>query len=452
MTAIDCLPVEILSRILRHVQFYPPLFVDLKNCILTCRLWHEVATPLLYQHVALHASGVSSLLETFNPSRAGLIRSLTIRLRTARRNRHVRQFASVDDVFRNIKELSTILGTLTRLSSLSLYIGDYFPRTSSHEVIACLLDALPPSCIGLEIHAPAQNNTNPDVHLCDRLRLILPRMQHVRLKLKCVCSALFGEGLTVPTLPIEPESGNEEDFKPISLPNIQTLMVNFLGGLGGQERCDTHDLRLRIRCRQLRRMSAWDSVVEGLKRLVEAGGAPPSSKLFACRVLDQAYGPNRHHFQSFALVEMRTQTTLVMPFYGGLVGSDLWEAHRVPGGGEFIVPLNQGEDTIEGRLWLDTNDGSRLPAPILAAREHDLLFASPLAKTLPPLTVEAWREQNPGADCLQWVQERLEGMERVNGEKREGPDEYLSLKPLLDGQILPLVGYESLPGMYRNPG
>jgi hypothetical protein len=103
------------------------------------------------------------------------------------------------------------------------------------------VDALPESCVNLEIQTRGQDSVpkTGEPHLCERLRSVLPRMRNVALGLRYLCSGLLGlleDGDTLPSL----SSQDAEHFLPIALPNIQTLLLWFrYGDLDQEARYET---------------------------------------------------------------------------------------------------------------------------------------------------------------------------------------------------------------------
>lgn len=108
-------------------------------------------------------------------------------------------------------------------------------------------------------------------HLCDSLRKILPRMQHVRLRLR-TCEALFFDLSTPDNL--------------IRLPNIKTLMYNCSRPPGTPLptcRCANNSPITHAHPDLL-----WHTVITSLEKLVSRLGAvPKSAKVYAFMTTDR---------------------------------------------------------------------------------------------------------------------------------------------------------------------
>jgi hypothetical protein len=76
-------------------------------------------------------------------------------------------------------------------------------RSIPRATIIALLNALPASCINLELDTCGQDHRNEDedTHVCDVMRGLLPRMQHVRIRTGAMCSTMaMGSDFTAPYL------------------------------------------------------------------------------------------------------------------------------------------------------------------------------------------------------------------------------------------------------------
>jgi hypothetical protein len=124
--------------------------------------------------------------------------------------------------------------------------------------ISSLLNSLPISCISLELAVGDTNGSNPDTnptHLCEDLRRVLPRMQHVHINLDPVCNAMLGTW------------DRDKTFHPISLPHIQSLHLDCIEN---DEWADLH---------QPRPLKAWHSLAYGLRQVATLPETPDSAQL-----------------------------------------------------------------------------------------------------------------------------------------------------------------------------
>lgn len=91
-----------------------------------------------------------------------------------------------------------------------------------------MLDILLDSCTHLELDTYGKDyrRKNQKVHVCDAIRRVLPRLQHVRIRLGAMCPAMLGHG----QIPVHWEAnqhGNsrKNTFIPVSLPKLKSLVM-----------------------------------------------------------------------------------------------------------------------------------------------------------------------------------------------------------------------------------
>ncbi|EER24751.1 F-box domain containing protein [Coccidioides posadasii C735 delta SOWgp] len=414
MAGIDCLPGEILVEILAQVKVNSS---NLFSCILVSRSWYQLGLPLLYRNVVLSDSNVSVFCGKLNASHGSLVRSLTVRI------------APIEDAPATL--LPGLLSTLVQLPRMTTFAfrvtRQPVPSFSlSQDQLISLVDALPESCINLEIDTNSSDVApNADgAHFCNALRRILPRMRNVRLQLKFMCSQLFGDGPPLPgNLPSDPSL----PFEPVSLPNIQTLMVD----------CIADNANLPKHCKHPKMarhpFTGWDSVTEALKRVVEQDGShPPSARLFVLSSLP-LNNTNQRSCTAFARAEMVSQTTYTLPFcifaftnqYHG------WML-RTPDGREIFSTVWTLKDFAEGGVWKTIVGGSRIPAEVLLQKEKSFIPALYVEEKLPIMSLKEWTARYPDISCPLWRNELQAGVRLLDGEKREGPEEYLSRRPVTE--------------------
>ncbi|EMT73462.1 hypothetical protein FOC4_g10000825 [Fusarium odoratissimum] len=108
------------------------------------------------------------------------------------------QLANVIPSMANLKSFSLIRHHRTMRNPLKPWSEAQLYKTT-RSTISSLLKSLPESCISLELAVGDINGSNPDpdpTHLCEDLRRLLPRLQHVHINLDPVCDAMLG---TLPT-------------------------------------------------------------------------------------------------------------------------------------------------------------------------------------------------------------------------------------------------------------
>ncbi|KAI1932908.1 hypothetical protein LOZ65_000515 [Ophidiomyces ophidiicola] len=413
MAAINSLPREIFLEIL--VQFKRASCIrSLLNCLLVCRSWRDAALPLLYGNVVLSGLNLLTFCEGFNPAYGSHVRSVTLKIG----HDHGSSKGELDD---GLRRFSGLLSKLERLSTLSFHVSSGFLYDISHGILLSLVQALPESCVNLEIdthHYDVPSAAVADGHLCEQIRHILPRMRHVRLSLRYICSALIGTG---PLLPCP--ANDAKIFSPIALPNIQNLVVS----CASAARC-----RLPKRCQHLVQHEAdqstgWDSVTQALKLLVKNKRYSDSAKFFVFSSIP-GDDDDRSQYDTLVCTEMVSQTTLAFPirFVAMTDSNDGWLLRTQTG--QDILSFSWAlRDFAEGEAWRDTIGGGRFPAEVL--RRGQFFSTICVEKKLPILSQEMFKDLYPRKSCDLWTNEQTAGKALLIPETRTG-ETYLSRTPL----------------------
>ena len=402
------LPNDVLFDILEQLKRINDTTQDLTSCLLVNRCWWEATTPLLYGNIALTDNALLLFCEHLDVGRyAAYIHSMTISFQP-----HV-----YEDV-EQVSQLVPLLSHFTNLRCFSFWLGKGHHDLVPQSILVQLVEALPPSCTNLEVDtfgydARAEGDAT---HLCDSLRRVLPRMQHVRLRVRS-CEALF-------TDPLTPD-------QTISLPHLKSFIYTCARPPGTPLptcRClgpspithDYHDL-------------LWSTVTSNLSRLVAIPNAVPAdAQVYAFTTTDRNDN-DLSLWQAHICADMRAQTSLALPHRAVWMEAIIRGSCvlRLYDGTEVMsVPTNI-EAVAEGQLWRQVRGGARLPAVVLAdARAGKASFAvgceeKPLAYLK---TSTQWREENPRKKLRTWVNEESMGIKLVGAEVRKGKDEYLSLE------------------------
>ncbi|KAJ5152670.1 uncharacterized protein N7482_009148 [Penicillium canariense] len=227
--------------------------------ILCCKKWRPAAESVLYGDVFLNTDRLTRFLDSYQSDRQ--IRSLTLVMDSVPLNPYDPTLA-VQTATARLKALQQLGSRINKLALVSLSITADFPLpyTASPEFCAIVNDP-PNSCACLEIdikHSgfildsradlqsqPATSTTSTTLpHMCDAIRMILPQLEHVRLRLPLLCSALFSAATK--------SKSNAQDFglrscachEPQKLPHQplpgRTYRAIFLGFLGGSMRVRSH--------------------------------------------------------------------------------------------------------------------------------------------------------------------------------------------------------------------
>lgn len=399
-------PNDVLVVILTHLKRIGDTTQDLASCLLVSRHWREATVPLLYGNVALTHSNLTRFCEHLNVRKyAACIYSITISLQL------------YDDI-EQASQLVPLLSQFSNLRSFSFWLDKGYRDVVPQSALVRFVEALPLSCENLEIDTFGYDiRAEGDAkHLCDSLRGILPRMQHVRLRVRS-CETLF----------INPFTPDQT----ISLPHLKSFIYTCARPPGVPlPTCCCPDLNPVTHDHP---DLLWITVTSNLQRLVAAPNAvPTNAQVYAFMTTDRNDN-DLSLWQAHIRADMRTQTSLALPHRAVWMEAIIRGSYvlRLHDGTEVMsVPANI-EAIAEGWLWREVRGGARLPAAVLAdARAGKASFAvgckeNPLAYLK---TSTQWREENPKKKLRTWVNEESMGIRLVGAEVRRGKDEYLSLE------------------------
>lgn len=404
VTPLSSLPNDILVEILVQVKRASETNQNLVSCLLVSRRWNISTTPILYGNIALKHSNLDAFVEQLSVSKYGShVRSVTISLQPS-------------DNISQAAQLVPLLAQLNNLLSFSLWLSKDYSGSFSQTTLVRLLNALPVSCTNLEIdtHGCYLRAQGEQVHLCDVIRKVLPRMQHVRFRVRA-CERLF----------TEPSDPNNQ----ISLPNIRTLIVNCSRPPGlPLATCEVGDNVPKYHGHP---DLAWTRVTSGLEKLVDTEGAVPKDAKIYAFITSDWDDNDRSLWQAHIRADMVAKESWALPH------RSIWMEAMIRGSWLIRLPNRQElmstspniEALAEGRLWREVVGGARLPAAILEdERLGKSSFATGCVETpLAIKTSQQWRQDNPKKSSPHWYNEGLTGMRLVEPDKRSGKDRYLSL-------------------------
>jgi hypothetical protein len=397
---------DVLVEILTRLKQISDTTHDLTSCLLVNRRWREATTPLLYGNVALTHHNTIRFCEHLDVRKyAAYIHSTSISLQP-------------HEDLEQVSQLVPLLPHLFNLRSFSFWLGKGYCDVVPQSTLVQLVEALPQSCANLELDtlgydARAEIDAT---HLCDSLREVLPRMQHVRLRVRS-CEMLF----------TDPSTRDQT----IRLPHLKSFIYTCARPSGTPlPTCRCPNLSpITYRHHDL----LWTTVTSNLQRLVATPNAvPTNAQVYAFTTTDRNDN-DLSLWQAHIRADMRTQTSLALPH------RNVWMEAMIRGscvlrlqdGTEVMsVPANI-EAVAEGRLWLEVRGGARLPAAVLAdARAGKASFAVGCEEKLLAYlkTSTQWREDNPRKKLRTWVNEESMGVKLVSAEVRRGKEEYLSLE------------------------
>jgi hypothetical protein len=280
-------PDEILIAVLTQLKRSSETNQNLTSCCLVNRRWYGATAPILYGNVALDQDSLIRFCEHFEVSKYGAyVHSLTVSLQPY-------------DDFAPTAPLVPFLFQLENLRSFSFQFRRGFYNTVPQLALVRLVDALPISCTNLELDTFGYEarEAGEQTHLCDSLRKILPRLQHVRLRLR-TCEALFAD-------PSAPENL-------VRLPNIRTFIYNCSRPPGmplSTCRCTDNSTITHAHHDLL-----WHTVTTGLEKLVSTPDSVPSDvKIYAFMTTDWDDN-DRSLWQAHIRADMQSKSSLALPY------------------------------------------------------------------------------------------------------------------------------------------
>lgn len=432
------LPDDILIVITTQLKRTSSKNGDLFSLLLVSKQWYQITVPILYGNVALTDTTIGKFGRCLNAPRYSFhLRSLTLHIEakehTTSSYGQVLDFDSHRGTLleEKIVGVSTLIPGMQRLSSFSLNLEREKFRMVRRVVIIDLIGRLPDSVTSLEIDTRGQDQCDPhqQIHICDALRAVLPRMQHIRIRLASMCCALFG------TRTREPQPSPR--WEPTKLPNLKSLVVS----------CSLPNGQLARRCGRSAWRSemvypnqvsednlAWGSVTFGLAELVATQSTIPNDAQ-VCATIVTKDGYNHWRMPTSFCVDMGKKESLGVPFMSLGYGapSEVSWLVRFPNDVELIAEsLHEIESLIEAGRWKDVVGALRLPAPIVEAeRLGRPSWATGCEEIM--VSVEdsnVWRSRNPTKMSMLWRDEEQLNMKLLGAVKRVGETQYMDTRPI----------------------
>lgn len=468
---MDGLPSVILRSVLVYVKISGvESSKDLAACSRVSRAWHHAAAPCLYGIIALDIPHLGTFTDCFQPDKyARYVVSLTLRMDSGNSEPDLYREPSGDQaphptLSSRLKKLAKVLGKMTMLTSFSFYLPPSIPCFLPRREIIDILDALPTTCVGLELETRGYDRRHQDdepqetTHICDSIRRLLPQMKYVRIRTAAMCSSMFG---LPPTTSI-PHDGNDSAAQLVTMPRLRGMIIN----CGPAIRTCGYDDWFGAR-EYLVAAQAWWSVTHALEKVVDAGMGDDAGTIeerpwltkssgvtITVAAISDRDGNDMRQWQTRIRADMIRKTSWALPIRG------IWLEEDIPG--SWIIRLPDGKELLgspsvvakvaEGEAvnWYDLVGGARLPRrmidPYADGPDKDLVRGREFSRILelcggwgnikgysPPLrTRQEWQMNNPRKSAMIWRNEDITGETLVKAEERVGKEKYLSLRPILE--------------------
>jgi hypothetical protein len=470
---MERLPVEILSDIFQLVKLDSRPSA-LTACALCCKSWRDIVLPVFYRDVVLNNARLKAFAAAFSTEYGGpLVRSLTLAIDpenddappaasdggapssvdddgsddddTAPSSADDGSSANSRDLWRRLENLFAAVSSMTKLVSFSLTVTDaptdtgfWLPRP----LIASFVTRLPATCVDIEIDTNGHDFGLPggSVHLCDTLRGVLPRLRHLRLRLKVLCAALFvhnrqhEEWVTGVVAAGAPADIGAEGG--VAAPALKTLVLNCAtqyNGIGSHTRVcgalgrefDDGENPRRFVC-YFPLPPARFELARCLSRLYTTGGgdgggggaSPIFPAIERLWMLD-VQPPDDDDRSVYAVLNRRdvaADKTYVMPFdYMRRRPGEVFMA-RMPDGREVLSDFWAIEALAEGETWVEMLGGARVPATEATPDQGWRRVKKPL----PLCSTQEYRGRFPSHRFTLWNNEDTAGIKLLSALERDG--------------------------------
>ncbi|KAF2849748.1 hypothetical protein T440DRAFT_125050 [Plenodomus tracheiphilus IPT5] len=243
---------------------------DLRSFVLVCRQWLHLGRRIMYGNIALTNTALGLFITSFNTAAySKAVHSLSLRIGKDWQTEGERSLCSDTWVEDSLAGFVFILPQLNNLASFSLRLelsGCSIPRATR----AGLLKNMPSTCRHLEIDTRGQDHREPheQLHVCDALRQVLPQLHHVRIRIGAMCCAMLGTGKISPDVI---GNWNLDEFTPVALPNLKSLVLNCGLPHGPQmQLCGQNDWTTSAKHSSWQFGVAWSSITPALLCLIKA--------------------------------------------------------------------------------------------------------------------------------------------------------------------------------------
>lgn len=370
------LPQEILLIVLKQVRNISTSS-SFVSCLLVCRRWCDLGLSLLHSLICLTNSNLENFLNRFSHANCVLVRSLTVKINTRPPKDSESRYIGAKLLSSLLPSLATMISKMSTLLVFSFVVARkkmLFPRFGvPTSIITLMIENLSNRCVHLEIDI--QNLTLSglrSVHLCEKIRDILPRLQHFRVRLFRLCPAMilanFNKDGTIEGQPINS-----------SAPSLKTFIINY----PVHRLSDGLEKSSRV-CRQLGepisdlpryfRSQARHYLATTLQDLLIRCNYPEIEGLWLLNIQSGGDDPAECQRYSFNRPVMVLNKTSAIPY---TFDKSFWRTgpvHKEPDlvltpEGDVVACSMWGfDDLAEPQIWQETLSGCRMPAMIM--RDH----------------------------------------------------------------------------------
>ncbi|KAL9046893.1 MAG: hypothetical protein Q9214_000397 [Letrouitia sp. 1 TL-2023] len=201
-----------------------------------------------------------------------------------------------------------------------------------------------------------RNHQDDKDHICDGIRILLPRLRHLRLRIGKLCSSIID-----PNYVGQASSSTANELT--AAPNLVSLTLNLNVGLGrrGVKHCHGTDTLCRDRSKPIPRPTdaLLNELAMTLGRAQRAGKFSSAQKL---QIIGEGVQDDNAETGCIILQDCLNRRTHILPYVVlGMEDYDCWMVRTISGE-QFFGGLVDIEEKIEGPVWDETIKGERFPA------------------------------------------------------------------------------------------
>ncbi|WEW56088.1 hypothetical protein PRK78_001523 [Emydomyces testavorans] len=215
-----------------------------------------------------------------------------------------------------------------------------------YSCLVSLLEALPRTCVDLELDTAGIEGYQNNEHLCGHIAKLLPQLHHLRLRMRNVCSKFID-------VPDKDEPRREQPL----YPRLRTLIINTdisVGPVTSTSPCN----------QAYHQASLHAELVPFLRDGVATGSLFPSLKrlqVYSRQVLEEGFPEFAIRVSDIFRYETHMLPSLYLPnFEDNFPRVKTWRFIRTIDGRDIIAPRAKALEILENS-WKFTTEGARFP-------------------------------------------------------------------------------------------
>ena len=431
------LPQEIFMIVLKHLRNISSSSSFL-SYLLACRRWCDLGLRLLYNVIIFKNSNLRSFLTLFSPANLFLIKSFTIRIDivcpkvNSTTNKYEEDREEMIDkgsskfrtLWDRLKRLVKMISGMNALLVCSFVVAPH-PSTQPgfwipSSIIASMIENLPRNCVNLEIDAAEKEYSFfQPVHLCDTIRAVLSRLQHLRVRLYRICPMIFCTEVDENEIINRNSVASSTSFLKTVIIHCDLPYAHDQWARTSRV-CGPFDIPISNADRFVRSKSRR-SLIAALRNFWLCGKYPEIERLW----LIDSQRDEPCQYEAYFRRDILLDKTWVIPrlritmswsaVEGSRRNSILKEdlLTRTPEGHDVLSSRSGAENAAEAHTWQETVGGCRIPA-LMTATEHLQ------REVLPFESEQAYKLRCPEISFSLWVNEEKTGQRLLHAFESQG--------------------------------